>query len=263
MRNRSRVQGRCRRATTGGTWQCGGAQASHRARGRGCAALRSHSPSNRDKTGSSAAEWAKSKAGSRVRHHPGHDPIVNLTLSFVVVPQRPRFVSDRFVIDPVKVKALKRRFKVVCERVERTSRCGFAPDKHVIVVRFGMCPQDTFRHCPQPPLRTVPYHRAADLSADGETDTRWRNTLSPCFGAPFFQPGSCLQDKSRCRVVLSQTCDSNELAALFQALEHGVRRHAERRLRPLALRLARIRRPPTVALRARNPWRRLRTKTLG
>ena len=38
---------------------------------------------------------------------------------------------------------------------------------------------------------------------------------------------------------------------------------AERRARPLARRRARARRPPTVCMRLRKPWRRLRTILLG
>ena len=44
---------------------------------------------------------------------------------------------------------------------------------------------------------------------------------------------------------------------------HGRRPQAERRLRPLARRRARMRRPPAVSMRLRNPWRRLRTSRLG
>ena len=38
---------------------------------------------------------------------------------------------------------------------------------------------------------------------------------------------------------------------------------ADSRLRPFARRLASTRRPPTVAMRLRKPWRRLRIRTLG
>ena len=38
---------------------------------------------------------------------------------------------------------------------------------------------------------------------------------------------------------------------------------ADRRLRPFARRAASTRRPPGVAIRARKPWRRLRTSWLG
>jgi hypothetical protein len=38
---------------------------------------------------------------------------------------------------------------------------------------------------------------------------------------------------------------------------------ADRRARPLARRALRTRRPPLVAMRARNPWRRLRLILLG
>ena len=39
--------------------------------------------------------------------------------------------------------------------------------------------------------------------------------------------------------------------------------YADKRLRPLARRAFITRRPPTVAIRARKPWRRLRTRLLG
>ncbi len=55
----------------------------------------------------------------------------------------------------------------------------------------------------------------------------------------------------------------NVVAYSSKAIACVLSAYAERRLRPLARRAARILRPPTVALRARNPWRRLRTKLLG
>jgi len=42
-----------------------------------------------------------------------------------------------------------------------------------------------------------------------------------------------------------------------------VRPQAESRFRPFRRRLAITRRPPTVAIRLRKPWRRLRTNLLG
>ena len=57
---------------------------------------------------------------------------------------------------------------------------------------------------------------------------------------------------------------------LRAGLETSDRRHrsslpayADRRLRPLALRRASTFRPPAVAIRARKPWRRLRTRRDG
>ena len=52
-------------------------------------------------------------------------------------------------------------------------------------------------------------------------------------------------------------------AAMRQATWLAARPQADSRLRPLARRLANTLRPPTVAMRERNPWRRLRTSFDG
>ena len=52
-------------------------------------------------------------------------------------------------------------------------------------------------------------------------------------------------------------------ADLLRGMRGGVGRQAESRLRPRARRVATTFRPPTVAMRARKPWRRLRTSFEG
>jgi hypothetical protein len=60
------------------------------------------------------------------------------------------------------------------------------------------------------------------------------------------------------RATLSFKCSAGQFE-IGLAADAAISAQAERRLRPRARRAAIIRRPPTVSMRARKPWRRLRT----
>ena len=71
------------------------------------------------------------------------------------------------------------------------------------------------------------------------------------------------QDKSAAR-ELRTFRGGEEIAPLLQTQNRApAAAHAERRLRPFARRRASTLRPLWVAMRARKPWRRLRTRRLG
>ena len=56
---------------------------------------------------------------------------------------------------------------------------------------------------------------------------------------------------------------SNNFGGITRERELCNRAQADNRLRPFLRRFERTRLPPTVDIRERNPWRRLRTNLLG
>ena len=72
-------------------------------------------------------------------------------------------------------------------------------------------------------------------------------------------------EHERTRRIPRAVANIEELSADLETSDrrHRIRRQADRRLRPLALRRASTFRPPFVAMRARKPWRRLRTSRDG
>eukprot|EP01036_Dinobryon_divergens_P021209 gene21209-29130_t len=96
--------------------------------------------------------------------------------------------------------------------------------------------------CAQPPLYAVALGRIADFFRHGEADAR--------FGLLY---GNDLQRKT--------SPSGPEPARSIKELRPLA--EAESFLRPMARRRLRILRPFLVAMRARKPWRRVRTRTLG
>ena len=83
---------------------------------------------------------------------------------------------------------------------------------------------------------------------------------SPC--RTCFKPLAAAKKSRRARKVRS--CgDPPTSGAPCPDFADMIKNQADRRLRPRARRRASTRRPPLVAIRARNPWRRLRTRLLG
>jgi hypothetical protein len=117
----------------------------------------------------------------------------------------------------------------------------------------------------QPAARPVPGDRIADLPARGEAD-------------PYAAPGALQRgaelDGQPARDPPDAARGAQEFRPFFQtrdrrfrilALRPGIsgNRQADNFFRPWARRRARTLRPPTVAMRARKPCRRLRTILLG
>lgn len=112
------------------------------------------------------------------------------------------------------------------------------------------------------PAGAVPVDRSADLAARRETEPhrsgyalrRPTNLQSQAGGNP---PDSSRGSQEI--LALLQPFD-NDRAAPARICDLG---QADSLLRPWARRRASTLRPPTVAIRERNPWRRLRTILLG
>src|SRR5438132_11514112 len=93
----------------------------------------------------------------------------------------------------------------------------------------------------------------------------------------FIRPPQGLQDEARRNRSAAVGSDMQEIGAGLQGDKSAAHRNrgdrevrtpelwaqADRRLRPFARRAASTLRPAAVAMRARKPWRRLRTRLLG
>lgn len=113
---------------------------------------------------------------------------------------------------------------------------------------------------PQAPFGTIALHGAADLAAGGEPDpgqiwlcrgVRRRTDLQR-------QAPSVAPDATRGAQKIGPDFELAEVQALFRRICQ-----ADSFLRPLLRRRDRTLRPPLVSMRARKPWRRLRTILLG
>jgi hypothetical protein len=177
------------------------------------------------------------------------------------------------------VHPAKRTLEFLRHGVEGELERGPPSDQHVIVAgakrRRRRKPDELAQPAPHP----IAFNGVADLFADGETDPR----------RPALRPRPCLQNKGagmRSRALLRPLPGSlgngPKVTPAFQPLHRsdfgvtssrrpfaieitsvGCRVQALSRLRPCARRAASTLRPPLLAIRARKPWRRLRTSLLG
>jgi len=161
--------------------------------------------------------------------------------------------------------------EVLDEARERSTQ-RFGPTDHdQAPARRGIRPEDRIDRGAKPPACPVPRHRVADLATGGEPYAA---------GTPeHVRLSERLEHETRHRGFSSTPGDPKELRAFEQARQRLHRgafrslsgraeaalpsRQAESFLRPLARRLARMLRPPTVAVRLRKPCRRLRTSFEG
>lgn len=115
--------------------------------------------------------------------------------------------------------------------------------------------QQRARQFAQSPLHPVAHDRVADLPGDGHAVAQ---------ALPLVRTGEQHEAWTRDAQALvggekvRAVFDDRELGAAFAGVAQ-----AESFLRPRARRALSTLRPPTVALRARKPWRRLRTRLLG
>jgi len=75
-----------------------------------------------------------------------------------------------------------------------------------------------------------------------------------------------MASKMKFSVITLRPCDDilkKSLRFRSRSITGTLINYAERRLRPLARRAFNTLRPPTVSMRERKPWRRLRTRRLG
>jgi hypothetical protein len=154
----------------------------------------------------------------------------------------------------LRIEALQRGFEIVKHCIEAAPERSAPSDQHIVAVRAqkrGAHDQGT-----QASSYPVALYRRADLFRDSEADAgrsdiaaiarlnheSWNRDTRACGGGEEVSPLPQSLHLKKC------------LDRAGQAL---------RRLRPRARRAARTLRPPAVARRARNPWRRLRTSLEG
>ena len=158
----------------------------------------------------------------------------------------------------------ERGFEIAEQAVKRPGQ-GLPPrDKNIVIA--GEAIKGKYRLCrrPQPPFGTIALDGASDLAACGKAH--------PDNAAVLFRHGRHLQSQSGGNAA-NPFCDTQKIGASFQALKCQFSVRLRRRgcrigqadsfLRPWARRRASTLRPPTVAMRARKPWRRFRTILLG
>ena len=169
----------------------------------------------------------------------------------------------------------QRKLKIGDQRRKRPRQGGATGDNNKIEAGARLIWQYMSRRFAKPAAGAVAGDRITNLAAGRKAD--------PDSGVGQVRSAGLLgrrrlENQTGRRPFSSLSGDAQKLRPPFQAPEsmvhggmahwHGhhnraVARQAERRLRPLVRRRARIRRPPGVARRARNPWRRLRTRALG
>jgi hypothetical protein len=156
----------------------------------------------------------------------------------------------------------KRAFKVLDQLGEAPLYRARTGNQNIIIsLDRGPWPCEPHRLF-EPPPRPVARDSTAEALGRGEAEAS-----NMVIGALIRNTAARLQDKRGCHVARSAL----HMKKLGTGLETSDGRHrlgtaglqADRRLRPLALRRASTLRPPLVAMRARNPWRRLRTSRDG
>lgn len=130
---------------------------------------------------------------------------------------------------------------------------AIASDKDMIGARDAVQWQQCARQCPQAPFHAVAHHGIADFPGHRVTDAQCGIGVAASVNE---------QHKAR-RSDTPGLVGSKEITAQPDRLRRRHRLQAESFLRPWARRLRMTLRPPTVAMRARKPWRRARTSFDG
>ena len=160
----------------------------------------------------------------------------------------------------LRVQRPEGRSEIVAEIAEGTGGGRDGPaDQHVVPAVAAELRHDGPRGCPQAPLGAVARHGVADLLRAGEADPDpLRGLLRAAEPTLDGQPGPRLPARPR---------RGEEVGAAKERADRrrtaGQPAQADSRLRPSRRRRLRITRPALVAIRARKPWRRLRTRLLG
>ena len=180
------------------------------------------------------------------------------------------------------VDAAQRTGEFLPHSVERDFKCCALSDQHIIMAGAKRVRRGEPDELAQAAAHPVALDRIADLFADGETNPRLTDLC----------PVLCLQDKTAgmsshtigSRARSGSLANGPKVTPAFQPLhcsdfgmtgfeketfanamqpKYRARRQALSLLRPRARRAAKTLRPPLLAIRARKPWRRLRTSLLG
>lgn len=148
-------------------------------------------------------------------------------------------------------------FEVLDQLWEGPLYSAFPRDQNIIIPLFRVAPSGEPDRLLEPPARPVAHDRAPQGLGRGEAEAGDMRIEAPFLGrSPLASPR--LQDERGRRVARSAT-NMQEFGAGLEASDGRHRRgalppaYADRRLRPLARRLASTSRPPLVAMRARKP----------
>ena len=172
-----------------------------------------------------------------------------------------------------RVNRGERPGEIVAEARERPGRRRLGPaDQHVVPAGAAMLGQHGARGGAQPPLGAVARHGVADLLRAGEADAE-RPAGSSSARTPAaldHQARPALPPRARGGDEIGTAGEDDERRRTglgrrrpFVGTRHDGERQADSRLRPEARRRFRMIRPLLVAMRARKPWRRARTRLLG
>src|SRR5690625_1491460 len=138
------------------------------------------------------------------------------------------------------------------------------PHKDIIPARASQLWQHLGRSFPQPALGAIARDCIAELARARIADT---DAVACRFGLGIATPTRLEQQPRRCPSPCTRA--SQKIATLFQRHDRqsrfsvGQTSQADRRFRPWARRRLITLRPFLVAIRARKPWRALRTRTEG
>lgn|GEM_PF-2967084 len=186
--------------------------------------------------------------------------------------------------------ACQSRLKLGTQLRKITFNAAFATDQHMVGTGHALMWQNITQQRAKAPFHAIARHRIADLACNGHAKARpirYSATGSDSIAggngaignkARLYQQhkaGSCDPDPMVCSNKIRPLADNGQrqrpgqwrigfgVAVTRHSRPRPLLRQADSFFRPRARRARRMLRPPTVAVRARKPWRRARTRRLG
>jgi hypothetical protein len=253
---RAAARGRSRSRPRDGSGQSGATRARCLSGRHGPAAPRARSRNRSADSGSRGPATATASSGKAGSAGSGDGP-----------PTRPLWRARPCA----PMNAGKRRGQIVEQALERPCQDCRPCHDDVVIARFGRARQDGARRLTQTPASPIAGHRLTNPPAGRKAQTEIARVAT--LGR---RSQSRLQHEGRSLPASPSGRRVEKLAPPLQLHDPGLRlpvisqvsagtaaSQADSRLRPLARRRAMMRRPPTVAMRARKPCRRLRIRLLG
>ena len=148
---------------------------------------------------------------------------------------------------------------------------GLAPNQHMVCTGHALVRQKFAQKRAKPALHPVAHHCVADFLGDGNAKAQQR-LFARALVYQKHKSGPCDPDGMICGQKVRPLGNDGKLqirarSAVTNKLDRRKRLfrldQADSFLRPRARRARKMFRPPTVAVRARKPWRRARTRLLG
>jgi hypothetical protein len=158
---------------------------------------------------------------------------------------------------------LERVLEIGPKRSEIALDAAGAADQDMVGARDAPVRQDLAGEGTEPPLHPIADDRAADLLRHSDAEADRRIAVLPVADEQD-EAGRRGPAAAISRQEIGASGDGGEGSGPGRLRSAASRfAQADSVLRPRARRAARTLRPPGVALRARKPWRRLRTRRLG